>query len=144
MSEAELHILKGRLNAGRLNKARRGELLTLAPIGYLKMPSKDFVIDPDEQAQAVVRMVFDLFDRLGCVRGVLGYLIGHGIRIGIRPHYGPNCGKLEWRYPTRHAVQNIIGNPLYAGIYRYGYRQVDPRRKKPRPARIRSSSGPSE
>jgi DNA invertase Pin-like site-specific DNA recombinase len=131
MSEAELHILKGRLNAGRLNKARRGELLTLAPIGYLKMPSKDFVIDPDEQVQAVVRMVFDLFDRLGCVRGVLGYLIDHGIRIGIRPHYGPNRGKLEWRYPTRHAVQNIIGNPLYAGIYRYGYRQVDPRRKKP-------------
>jgi DNA invertase Pin-like site-specific DNA recombinase len=64
MSEAELHILKGRMNAGRLNKARRGELLALAPIGYLKMPTKDFVIDPDEQVQAVVRMVFDLFDPL--------------------------------------------------------------------------------
>jgi DNA invertase Pin-like site-specific DNA recombinase len=131
MSEAELHILKGRLNAGRLNKARRGELLTLAPIGYLKTPTKEFVIDADEQVQAVVRMVFDLFDRLACVRGVLRYLISHGIRVGIRPHYGPNRGNLEWRYPTRHAVQNIIGNPLYAGIYRYGYRQVDGRRKKP-------------
>jgi len=131
MSEAELHILKGRMNAGRLNKARRGELLGLAPIGYLKLPTKDFVIDPDEQVQAVVRMVFDVFDRLGCVRGVLRYLIDHRIRIGVRPHYGPSRGNVEWRYPTRHAVQHIIGNPIYAGIYRYGYRQVDPRRKKP-------------
>ena len=131
MSEAELHILKGRLNAGLLNKARRGELLKLAPIGYLKMPTKDFVIDPDEQVQAVVRMAFDLFDRKGSVRGVLRYLVDHRIRIGIRPHYGPNRGKLEWRYPTLHAVQNIIRNPIYAGIYRYGYRQTDPRRKKP-------------
>jgi DNA invertase Pin-like site-specific DNA recombinase len=131
MSEAELHILKGRMNAGRLNKARRGELLALAPIGYLKMPTKEFVIDPDEQVQAVVRMVFDLFDRFGCVRGVLRYLIDQGIRIGVRPSYGPKRGSLEWRYPTRHAVQNIITNPIYAGIYRYGYRQIDPRRKKP-------------
>jgi len=131
MSEAELPILKGRLNAGRLNKARRGELLGLAPIGYLKLPTKDFVIDPDEQVQGVVRMVFDLFDRLGSVRGVLRYLIGHEIRIGIRPHYGPNRGKLEWRYPTLNMVQHIIRNPIYAGVYRYGYRQIDARRKKP-------------
>ena len=36
MSEAELHILKERMHQGKLNKARRGELLGPPPIGYLK------------------------------------------------------------------------------------------------------------
>src|SRR5271169_829925 len=71
-SEAELHILKGRMNAGRLNKARRGELFGLAAIGYVKMPTGELAIHPDEQVQSVVRLVFDLFDRIGSVWGVLG------------------------------------------------------------------------
>src|SRR5437588_5177383 len=39
MSEAELHILRGRLEAGKRNKARRGELFNRLPIGYLLSPS---------------------------------------------------------------------------------------------------------
>ena len=48
-----------------LNKARRGELYTLPPIGYIKLPKGEFAIDADEQAQAVVRLVFDTFDQQG-------------------------------------------------------------------------------
>lgn len=131
MSEAELHVLRGRLNAGRLNKARRGDLLTHPPIGYVKLPSGEFAIDPDEQAQAVVRLVFDQFDRIGSVRGVIRYLVRHGIRIGVRPHCGPNPGNLVWRLPSRAAVQSILTHPIYAGTYRHGYRRIDPRRAKP-------------
>jgi hypothetical protein len=130
-SEAELHVLRGRLNAGRINKARRGELLSIPPIGYVKLPTGEFAIDPDEQVQAVVRLIFDQFDRLGSVHGVIRYLVRHGIRVGVRPHYGPNRGNLEWRYPSRWAVQSMLTHPIYAGAYRHGYRRFDPRRKKP-------------
>ena len=63
MSEAELHFLDLRMHEGRLNKARRGELFNHAPIGYVREPGGGLALDPDEQAQQVVRMVFDQFDR---------------------------------------------------------------------------------
>src|SRR5262249_44268616 len=65
MSEAEIHILKGRMHAALLNKARRGDLYMLPPVGYVKLPSGQFALDPDEQAQSVIRLIFDEFDRLG-------------------------------------------------------------------------------
>ena len=131
MSEAELHMLRGRMYEALLNKARRGDLYMLAPIGYVKLPQGEFAIDPDEQVQAIVRLVFDTFDRQGTLRGVLRYLVRHGITLPIRPHTGPNRGNLEWSRPTRDAVATILTHPLYAGTYRYGFRQIDPRRKNP-------------
>src|SRR4051794_122705 len=53
MGEAELHVLKGGMSGGKLNKARRGELSTPPPIGYIKLPSGPFALDPDEQVQRV-------------------------------------------------------------------------------------------
>ena len=48
MNEAELHVLKQRMYQGKLNKARRGELFGTPPIGYLRSPAGEWVIDPDE------------------------------------------------------------------------------------------------
>src|SRR5947209_1882533 len=56
MSEAELHVLKQRMYQGKLNKARRGELLSAPPIGYVRVAGGEWAIDPDEQVQAVVRL----------------------------------------------------------------------------------------
>jgi DNA invertase Pin-like site-specific DNA recombinase len=131
MSEAELHVQAGRMYESLLNKARRGDLYMLAPIGYVKLATGSFAIDPDEQVQAIVRLVFDAFDRQGTLRGVLRYLVRQGITLPIRPHSGPNRGSLEWRRPTRDAVTTILTHPLYAGTYGYGFRQIDPRRKNP-------------
>jgi DNA invertase Pin-like site-specific DNA recombinase len=131
MSEAELHILRGRMYEAVLNKARRGDLFLLPPVGYVKLPTGEFAIDPDEQVQSVVRLIFDQFDRCGTVRGVIRYLVEHGIKVPIRPHAGPNRGNLEWRRPTRDTVGAVLSDPLYAGTYRYGFRQVDQRRKDP-------------
>lgn len=131
MSEAELHILRGRMFQAALNKAKRGELYILPPVGYVKLPSGGVALDPDEQAQSVIRLIFDEFDRLGTVRKVLRYLLKHAIDLPIRPHEGPNRGQIEWRRPTRDTVLTVITHPLFAGTYRYGHRQVDPRRKKP-------------
>jgi DNA invertase Pin-like site-specific DNA recombinase len=131
MSEAELHILKERMYQGKLNKARRGELIGRTPIGYVRLPSGEWAIDPDEQVQAVVRLIFDQFDRLPSLHAVLRYLVHHGIRIPVRPHCGPNRGQLEWRRPNRTTLSDLVRHPAYAGAYRYGYRQTDPRRKIP-------------
>ena len=71
MNEAELHILKQRMYQGKLNKARRGELVVAVPAGYVKSPAGEVTLDPDEQVQEVIRLVFDEFDRQGTVHGVL-------------------------------------------------------------------------
>ena len=131
MSEAELHVLRGRMRQGLLNKVRRGEVFLWPPIGYVRSPGGGFDVDPDEQARAAVVMVFDQFDRLGTVRKVLRHLVTNGVRLGIRPHSGPNRGQLEWRVPTRDTVTAILRRPAYAGYYSYGGRQTDPRRRQP-------------
>ncbi|HYX38475.1 MAG TPA: recombinase family protein [Oligoflexus sp.] len=129
MSEAELHILHGRLRQGRWNKARRGELFNHPPIGYVRSPSGELILDPDEQVQSIVRLIFEKFDELKSLNGLLQYLTRNEIRIGIRPHYGLNRGNIEWRPPNRATLQGLLHHPVYAGAYRYGYRPVDPRAK---------------
>jgi DNA invertase Pin-like site-specific DNA recombinase len=120
LSEAETHLRKGRLGQGRWNKAARRELFVNPPIGYVKLPSGEFALDPDEQVQRVVRLIFDKFDELKSIYRLLTYLVANGIRIGVRPHDGPNRGNLEWRRPSRSTLSFILHHPLYAGAYLYG------------------------
>jgi DNA invertase Pin-like site-specific DNA recombinase len=144
MSEAELHFLRGRMNEGRLNKARRGELFNHAPLGYVRVRD-GLALDPDEQAQTVVRLVFDQFDRQGSLHGLLRYLVHHGIRLPVRPHAGPNRGQLEWHRPNRETLMNLLHHPVYAGYYRHGHRAVDPRRQAPgRPGTGRAIRKPQD
>jgi DNA invertase Pin-like site-specific DNA recombinase len=144
ISEAELYLIKQRMWAGRLAKARRGELAVPLPAGLVRRPSGEVALDPDEQVQAVIRLVFELFDRLGTVNAVLCFLAGNHIQVGIRVREGPERGELEWRRPSRVGVQNILRNPAYAGIYAYGRSRVDPRRRqagRPFTGRVRTARG---
>ena len=144
MSEAELHFLRTRMHEGRLNKARRGELFNHASIGYVRVPD-GLALDPDEQAQAVVRLIFDQFDRQGSLHGLLRYLVQHGIRLPVRPHFGPTRGQLEWHRPCRETLQNLLHHPVYAGYYRHGHRALDPRRQVPgRPGTGRTQNKPED
>jgi DNA invertase Pin-like site-specific DNA recombinase len=141
MSEAELHLLRSRMFQGRLNKARRGEVYSHPPIGYVCQPAGGFTLDPDPQVQDIVRLLFDKLDELGTVTAVLRYLVENQIRLGVRPHCGPNRGQLEWRRPCRPTLLNLFHKPIYAGAYVYGLRPVDPRRKVPgRPATGRTTA----
>ena len=131
MSEAELHILKSRLQQGMWNKAQRGEVLNHPPIGYVRTIADDYVIDPDEQAQAVVRLIFEEFTRRGSLNGLLRWLVRHDVKLPVRPHFGANRGELEWRRPNRVTLLNLLHHPIYTGAYRWGHREVDPRKKIP-------------
>lgn len=131
MSEAELHLLKQRLHQGKLNKARRGELSFAVPSGYLRHASGEVTLDPDEQVQTVVKLIFRKFEELGTLHALLRYLDKHGIQLGVRIREGEGKGELEWRRPNRMTLQNLFKNPIYAGAYAYGRRQVDARKKQP-------------
>src|SRR4051795_4360746 len=65
MSEAELHIIKARLQGGILNKARRGELQSPLPVGFVYSPTNQPVLDPDKQVQQSLRFFFETFSRAG-------------------------------------------------------------------------------
>jgi DNA invertase Pin-like site-specific DNA recombinase len=131
MSEAEGYLIRQRMLSCKLAKAERGELAIPLPIGYVRRPSGEVVLDPDEQAQHVVRLVFGAFRRLGTLNAVLRYFVDREIQLPVRVHSGPLKGELEWRRPTRETLQNMLHNPAYAGYYAYGRRQVEPRRKVP-------------
>jgi len=145
MNEAELHVLQQRMYQGKRNKARRGELFIAAPIGYVQVADGTLAIDPDEQVQAVGRLIFDPFDRQGTVHGLLRYLVHHKIRIPVRAQAGPGRGQLEWRRPNRETLLSLLHHPIYAGAYRYGHRRTDPRRRQPgRPHTGKQARKPQE
>ncbi len=89
------------------------------------------ILDPDEQVQSVLRLIFAKFEERATGRQVFSYMQKHGIRIPVRPAYGPSQGQLEWREPTPSTLHRILRHPQYAGAYVYGRSPTDPRRKIP-------------
>lgn len=129
MSEAELHVLRGRLRQGLLNKVRRGEVFLSAPTGYVRSPQGDWELDPDEQVQSVVRLIFELFERCGRARKVAFLLQEQGVKLGIRRKGHADLGTIEWRTAAVSTITKILKHPVYAGYYVYGRHRTDPRRK---------------
>jgi hypothetical protein len=116
---------------GKLNKAPRGELVGGVPISYVKSPTREVAFDPDEQAQDIIRLIFDEFDRGVTVHGVLRCLIADGIRLPVRSQSRSNRGQLDWRMPCRETLRHILRHPMYTGAYRYGFRPTEAHRQRP-------------
>lgn len=131
MSEAELHILKGRMHAGRRAKAERGELVLGLPRGYVLKPSGEVALDPDEGVRQVIALVFAVFERRRSVSGVLGYLVDHAILLPDRVRAGPSKGEVCWNCPSRATLADMLRHPAYAGAYVYGRRRYDARLRRP-------------
>lgn len=145
LSEAELHVIKQRMLAGKKAKARRGELGMAVPMGYIKHANGETCKDPDEQVQSTVALVFSLFERYRTINGVLQHLVRHHIQMPHRVRHGLRKGELEWRRPNRVSLSNTLHHPIYAGAYVYGRRPTDPQRKQPgRPSTGRVSTTPEE
>ena len=128
MGGFELHQLQQRMQAGRLNRARRGEWLGQPPPGYVIGPDHKLQLDPDEQVQQVMRLVLDQFVRLGSLSSLLRYLRQQHIQLPFRPISGPYKGQLCWRTPHRETLRQVLRRPAYAGVYTWGRRARDPRR----------------
>jgi DNA invertase Pin-like site-specific DNA recombinase len=129
MSEAELHVLKARMHQGKLNKARRGELFTCVPVGYVRSADHGIIKDPDEQVRSVVSLVFVKFAELGSLPKTHAYFVANNIQLGQRVYKGPGKGQLIWQRPRRRALYGMLRHPIYAGAYAYGRSAFDPTRR---------------
>jgi len=121
MSEAELHILRARLDGGIRNKAARGELRRGLPVG-LVWGEVDGQIrwHPDEAVTGVIATIFDRFAVCGSVRGVWLWLREQGLRFPLQPAGYLRGQEITWVEPTYHAVHNVLTHPAYAGAYVFG------------------------
>ena len=118
MSEAELHIIRARLEGGIRNKAARGELRRGLPVG-LVWGERDGEVrfHPDQSVTGAIRTVFDRFTELGSARKVWLWFRSEGLMLPLRQGMQ---GEVRWVAPTYTAIHHILTNPVYAGAYVYG------------------------
>lgn len=119
LSEYELDLLRQRSLEARRQKAARGELVTIAPVGYLKTPDQRLEKDPDRRVQLAIETIFDKFLELGTVRQTLMWLIEHGLDDPARS-FGLLGWETHWKRPSYRSVLSILRNPAYAGAYCWG------------------------
>jgi DNA invertase Pin-like site-specific DNA recombinase/uncharacterized protein YndB with AHSA1/START domain len=118
MAEAELHILRARLEGGIRNKAARGELRRGLPVGFVwGEQDGEVCFHPDESVGSIMRTVFSKFTELGSVRKVWLWLRSEGLSFPTRKHMK---GEIRWVTPTYTAIHAVLTNPVYAGAYIYG------------------------
>jgi DNA invertase Pin-like site-specific DNA recombinase len=118
MSEAELHILRARLEGGIRNKAARGELRRGLPVGFVWGDDDGEVrFHPDEAVTSAIRAVFTRFAELGSVRQVWLWFRSEGLSFPLQTH---GVEGIRGVAPTYTAIHHMLTNPVYAGAYVYG------------------------
>jgi len=121
MSEAELHILRARLDGGIRNKAARGELRRGLPVGLIWGEADgEILMHPDEAVTGVIAAIFGQFAVCGSVRGVWLWLRDQGLKFPLQPGAYVRGSEIIWTEPTYHAVHNVLTHPAYAGAYTFG------------------------
>jgi DNA invertase Pin-like site-specific DNA recombinase len=116
LNEYELDLLRQRSVEARRAKARRGELLVAAAVGYLKTDAPHFEKDPDRRVQEAIALVFRQFVELGTVRQTLWWFLERGLQLPVRPA----AGEIVWRRPSYGMLYRMLSNPMYGGAYAYG------------------------
>jgi DNA invertase Pin-like site-specific DNA recombinase len=121
MSEAELHILRARLDGGARNKAARGELRRALPVGLVWGEADGEIrLHSDEAVVAVISAIFERFAVCGSARGVWMWLRQQGLKFPLQPSGYLTTSELTWVEPTYHAVHTVLTHPAYAGAYTFG------------------------
>jgi len=136
MSEAELHQIKVRLHQGERQKAARGELRLPLPAGLMQGRDGSVTLNPDEEVQERLRLVFTKFRELRSAKAVMRYLRRGNLLLPVRPLHGPAPHDVVWRPADSARVIHILKNPAYAGAYVYGRRRPDPIRRQPGSGRV--------
>ena len=118
MSEAELHVLRARLNGGIRNKAERGELRRGLPVGFVWGDEDGEVLfHPDQAVVTAVKTVFERFAENGSARRVWLWFRTEGVKLPLQMHAH---AEIRWVEASYHAIHHVLTNPVYAGTYVYG------------------------
>ena len=120
MSEAELHILKDRLQGGLLNKAQRAELEIPLPTGFVYLPDGRVTLDPDAQVRASITEFFRLYALKESALATVRMFRTQGLLFPKRIRTGAHRGELHWDKLCHSQALRILHNPRYAGTYVFG------------------------
>jgi DNA invertase Pin-like site-specific DNA recombinase len=116
LNEYELDLLRQRSVEARREKARRGELLQSAPVGYIKTGDQRLEKDPDLRVQQAILLVFRKFMELGTVRQTLMWFLEHGLQVPAQNARGETF----WKRPVYRSMHRMLTSPIYGGAYTYG------------------------
>src|SRR5215217_7356501 len=115
LNEYELDLLRQRSLSARHEKARRGELVVAAPVGFIKVGDR-LEKDPDRRVQEAIRLAIDKVAELGSLRQALLWFLEHNLDLPTRSNAGP----VAWRRPCYGSIHRMVTNPAYGGAYAYG------------------------
>jgi DNA invertase Pin-like site-specific DNA recombinase len=116
ISELELHLLRGRLTDGILNKAKRGELPLTLPTGLVRLPSREVVKHPDREVQSRVTLIFATLLEKRSLAQVVRFFKEQDLKVPRQDRFGD----IHWKRPTVARLGSMVKNPAYAGAFAYG------------------------
>ncbi len=116
MSEMELHMIRSRLTAGILNKAKRGELALALPVGLVRDHTGTVQKDPNQEVQSRIELIFTTFLQVRSASKVVRFFNDQLMLIPRHDRFGD----LVWKNPSVAAIIQVLKNPAYAGAFVYG------------------------
>lgn len=118
MAEAELHVIRARLEGGIRNKAARGELRRGLPVGLIwGEQDGEVLMHPDQAVVGAIHTVFEKFIQMGSVRQVWLWFQAQEL---LFPLQSNKLSEITWIAASYHAIHSVLTNPTYAGVYTYG------------------------
>jgi DNA invertase Pin-like site-specific DNA recombinase len=116
ISELEMHTLRGRLIAGILSKAQRGELALTLPTGLVRRDDGVVEKHPDQEVRDRLGLVFDMLLELKSLAKVVRHFRHQRLTIPRRDRHGA----IQWKRATIANLGSTVKNPAYAGAFVYG------------------------
>lgn len=118
MAEAELHVIRARLEGGIRNKAAKGELRRGLPVGFIwGEQDGEILMHPDQAVTGAIHTVFEKFTQMGSVRRVWLWFQSKNLLFPLQSNALP---EIKWITASYHAIHSVLTNPTYAGAYTYG------------------------